>query len=372
MADNGSAYHSNTPIPFAVLRQFAPAAGMSRTLQEGKANRKPGPRPETGEQFYRSTKHAPKRGWYNAGVSMERWQRGLARTRSATFGRIASLLGATEITPAFWHELEAGLIQADMGIETSQSLIASLQARAAGQGLRKSADVRRLLRQELIDRLPVGSVEEVAAERPYVILLVGVNGCGKTTTAARLAWRHQQAGRSVLLAAADTFRAAAAEQLSVWGERLKADVISAAQGSDPGSVVYRAIEIARSRKIDIVIADTSGRMHTSHNLMAELAKIKHAASKAMPGAPHQTLLVLDATTGQNSLAQAEQFKQAVGLDGIIMAKLDTSARGGMAVAVAERLGLPLRFVGLGEAISDLASFDPQAYVSGLLAESEAS
>jgi fused signal recognition particle receptor len=303
---------------------------------------------------------------------MERWQRGLARTRSAAFGRIASLLGATEISPAFWHSLEAGLIQADLGIETSQSLIDSLQTKVVQQGLRRSSEVRDLLKQELIDRLPAGAPEEIGPDLPYVILLVGVNGCGKTTTAARLAWLHQQSGRSVLLAAADTFRAAAAEQLSVWGERLGIDVVSAAPGSDPGSVVYRAIETARARRVNIVIADTSGRMHTSHNLMAELSKIKRAAGKAMPGAPHQTLLVLDATTGQNSLAQAEQFKEAVGLDGIVMAKLDSSARGGMAVAIAQHLGLPVRYVGLGEALGDLANFDPQAFVSGLLQETAVS
>jgi fused signal recognition particle receptor len=203
-----------------------------------------------------------------------------------------------------------------------------------------------------------------------VVILVGVNGSGKTTAAARLARQWQRQGKRVLLAGADTYRAAAGEQLSVWAERLGIEVIGGEPGADPGSVIYAALQAAQARGVDVVVADTSGRMHTRHNLMAELEKVVRVAGKVVPGAPHQVLLVLDATTGQNGLAQARAFTEAVGVNGVILAKLDTSARGGVALAVADQLNLPILFAGLGEGPEDLVRFQPEAYVEGLLADTE--
>jgi fused signal recognition particle receptor len=217
----------------------------------------------------------------------------------------------------------------------------------------------------IVDR-PIPPAE--SAGGPEVILLVGVNGSGKTTSAAKLAYRLTQQGRSVLLAAADTFRAAGAEQLGQWAERLGLDITRGADGSDPAAVAYQAIESAVNRSMDAVVVDTSGRMHTSHNLMAELAKIVRVSGKALPGAPHQTLIVLDATTGQNALAQADAFAQATSATGVVLAKLDSSAKGGIGLAVVEQLNLPICYVGMGEGREDLVPFDPDAYVEGLLAD----
>jgi len=203
--------------------------------------------------------------------------------------------------------------------------------------------------------------------RPTVVLIVGVNGSGKTTTIAKLARRLQQEGKRVLLAAADTFRAAAIDQLKVWGQRLGVPVIAGQPGSDPGAVTYDAIQAARARGLDVVLVDTAGRLHTRYNLMEEIKKVRRVASKAQPGAPHHVWLVMDATTGQNALAQAKAFKDAVGVTGVILAKLDSSAKGGMAFAIQRELGLPILFVGLGEGPDDLAPFDPDAFVQGLMA-----
>lgn len=295
----------------------------------------------------------------------KQWRTALAKTRRSTFGRIATLLGATELTPDFWEELEAALIQADMGGNLTKSLVMELQETANLEGLLRGEEIYTLLRSLLIERLNA-STEPVLSKKPHVLILVGVNGTGKTTTAAKLAFAQTNAGLRVLLAAADTYRAAAQEQLSIWGERLDVHVISAEPGSDPGALVHNACQAAHARNTDVIIIDTSGRMHTEHNLMAELQKIYRVVCKFIDSGSHEVLLVLDATTGQNGLAQAQAFAEAINLDGVILTKLDGSAKGGVGFAIVDSLGIPVRFVGMGESLEDLAVFDPQAFVDALL------
>lgn len=292
---------------------------------------------------------------------------GLSRTRQSFFGRIAGLLSGQQISEEFWEELEALLIQADVGVETTLSLMETLRQVARRNGLRTSDQVRAALRQELVEILRVDApTPEPGEHLLYVILVVGVNGSGKTTTIAKLAHHYRARGKRVLLAAADTFRAAAIDQLRVWGERAGAEVIAHQPGADPGAVVYDAIRASRSRGAQILIVDTAGRLHTKYNLMQELKKIHGVAAKQVHRAPHETLLVLDATTGQNALAQATHFKEAVNLTGVALAKLDGTAKGGMVFAVVRQLGVPVRYVGLGEGLEDFAEFDPELFVSGLL------
>ena len=294
------------------------------------------------------------------------WRQGLARSSKAAFGRLAGLLGATEITADTWDDLEALLLQADVGIATTQSVILALRRRVADQGLTSAAEFKSCLREELRNRL-LTPPPLILDRKPAVILIVGVNGSGKTTTIAKLARQWSDQGKRVLLAAADTFRAAAVDQLQVWAERLDLPVIAGQPGADPGAVAYDAIQASLARKMDIVLVDTAGRLHTRYNLMEELKKVYRVVGKALPGAPHATWLVLDATTGQNALQQARAFKEAVNVTGVILAKLDSSARGGMAFAIQEELGLPILYAGLGERPEDLQPFDPEAFVDGILA-----
>ena len=296
---------------------------------------------------------------------LSRWKDGLSRTSRGAFGRLAGMLGATEITDETWDELESLLVQADMGIETAESVLASLRREVRSRGLTRAADLQELLRVELRSRLSSPPSLTFPA-RPTVILLVGVNGSGKTTTAAKLSQRFLKEGRSILLGAADTFRAAAVDQLQVWGERLHVPVVSGAPESDPGAVAFSAVQAGSARGVDVVLVDTAGRLHTRYNLMEELKKVHRVVGKALVGAPHHVWLVLDATTGQNALQQARAFKEAVGVTGVILAKLDSSARGGMAFAIQSTLGLPILFAGLGETAEDLAPFDPEAFVAGVL------
>ena len=296
-----------------------------------------------------------------------RWKTGLARSSKAAFGRLAGIFGATEITAETWEELEAMLIQADVGLETTEAVIESLRATVRSQGLTRSSELRESLEAELRRRLDIRPALDLAAH-PTVILLVGVNGSGKTTSAAKLGWRFANEGKQVLLVAADTFRAAAVDQLQAWAERLKLPIIAGQMGSDPGAVVYDGIHSAIAKGLDLVLVDTAGRLHTRYNLMEELKKVQRVAGKALPGAPQAVWLVLDATTGQNALVQARAFKEAVNVTGVILAKLDSSARGGMAFAIQRELGLPILFAGLGEKAEDLTPFDPEAFVKGILAE----
>jgi fused signal recognition particle receptor len=299
-------------------------------------------------------------------VGEETWRQALKRTRNSTMGRIAQLLGNSEIKDDFWTDLETVLIQADIGFPTTQGLIDDLKVIVRKNGYTRGKQVRSLLIDHLINSLTRAEFP-MAASGPSVTLLVGVNGVGKTTSAAKLAQWVKEQGKSVLLAAADTYRAAASEQLTIWGDQLGIHVISGSPGSDPGAVVYDACQSALGKGIDHLIIDTSGRMHTEHNLMDELRKIARVCGNVIEDAPHATLLVLDATTGQNGLTQAKAFTETVALNGTILAKLDGSAKGGIAIAIQQTLELPVLFAGLGERIDDFMSFDPQAYVNSLLA-----
>jgi len=294
-----------------------------------------------------------------------RWKDGLSRTSKAAFGQIASILGTSEINNDTWDDLEAILLQADLGIETTASVLDSLKRTTRTEGLIRANELSVTLRQELRARLAVPPVL-VLNHKPSVILVVGVNGSGKTTTIAKLASRFNSEGRKVLLGAADTFRAAAMDQLQVWGDRLKVEVIVGAFESDPGAVAFNAVQAGVARSVDIVMIDTAGRLHTRFNLMEELKKVNRVVGKALPGAPHEVWLVLDATIGQNALQQARAFKEAVNVTGVILSKLDSSARGGMAFAIQRELGLPILFAGLGEKPEDLQPFDPDAFVDGIL------
>jgi len=296
---------------------------------------------------------------------LSRWRSGLSKTSKAAFGRLAGLLGATEITAETWDELEALLIQADLGIETAGDVVQSLQRFVRTEGLLRSEELWSALRADLRARLDTPPPIEWPGQ-PSVLLVVGVNGSGKTTTIAKLGQRFQQEGKSILFGAADTFRAAAVDQLQVWGGRLGVDVIAGAPESDPGAVAFNAVQAGVARKVDLVIVDTAGRLHTRFNLMEELKKVQRVIGKALPGAPHAVWLVLDSTTGQNALQQARAFKEAVGVTGVILAKLDSSARGGMAFAIQRELTLPIYFAGLGEKPEDLQPFDPDAFVEGIL------
>ncbi len=296
-----------------------------------------------------------------------KWKEGLARTRKTTFGRIANLLGASEITKETWDDLEALLIQADVGIETTQSVLDSLKERVRQEGIAQSNELRDALRAELRARLDTPPPVDLS-RRPTVILIVGVNGSGKTTSIAKLGQRFAQDGKRVLLGAADTFRAAAVDQLEIWAQRLNLPIISGQHGGDAGAVAFDSVQSAISRNADVVLIDTAGRLHTRYNLMEELKKVYRVVGKAMPGAPHAVWLVMDATTGQNALQQARAFKDAVNVTGIILAKLDSSARGGMAFAIQHELGLPILYAGLGEKPDDLQPFNPDPFVEGILSE----
>lgn len=294
-----------------------------------------------------------------------RWREGLSRTSKAAFGQIASILGTSEITEETWDDLEALLIQADLGIETTASVLDSLKRITRTEGLIRANELSSALKADLRSRLitpPTLKFEHT----PTILLVVGVNGSGKTTTIAKLTSRFVGEGKSVLLGAADTFRAAAVDQLQVWGDRLKVDVIAGAPESDPGAVAFNAVQAGIARNVNIVMIDTAGRLHTRFNLMEELKKVNRVVGKALGGAPHAVWLVLDATTGQNALQQARSFKEAVNVSGVILSKLDSSARGGMAFAIQRELGLPILFAGLGEKPEDLTPFDPDAFVDGIL------
>lgn len=294
-----------------------------------------------------------------------KWRSGLAKTSKTTFGRLATLFGATEITQETWDELEALLIQADLGLETASAVLDSLQRLVRTEGLTRSEELSEALRAELRARLDVPPAFNWT-NKPSVILVVGVNGSGKTTTIAKLGQRYRAEGKSLLFGAADTFRAAAVDQLQVWGERLGVEVVAGAPESDPGAVAFNSVQSGVARGMDLIIIDTAGRLHTRFNLMEELKKVNRVVGKALPGAPHEVWLVLDATTGQNALQQAKAFKEAVGVTGVILSKLDSSARGGFAFAIQRELGLPILFAGLGEKPEDLTPFDPNAFVDGIL------
>ena len=297
-----------------------------------------------------------------------RLQQAVRRSRLQLAGRLDEVLhGGREVAPDLLQELESILLGADLGLEPTREILERLEQRWERKELSDPAALRAALGEELVRVLhSTNHRPPPAAVRPQVIFLVGVNGTGKTTTLAKLAQRSQSEGRRVLLCAADTFRAAAGEQLEVWAKRLHADLFRPPAGADPAATVFDAVQAAQHRGLDLVLVDTAGRLHTKSNLMAELEKMKRAAAKLVPDAPHEILLILDPTTGQNGLAQAKEFTDRVGVTGIVVTKLDGTAKGGMVVAIVRSLGLPIRYLGVGEQLDDLLDFDPDAYVTSLL------
>lgn len=308
-----------------------------------------------------------KRGW------LDRIKQGLSRTGDQFGEGMGNLLfGKKEISDELLEDMETQLLMADVGIDTTSKIIDDLTQRVARKQLADGEALFDALRQSLRDILQKVEAPMVIGpeQQPFVLLVVGVNGVGKTTTIGKLARRFQQQGKSVMLAAGDTFRAAAVEQLKAWGERNEVPVIAQASGSDSASVIFDALQSAQARGTDILIADTAGRLHTKSHLMDELAKVKRVMTKLDSTAPHEILLVLDAGTGQNALSQAEQFIKSVGVTGIALTKLDGTAKGGIIFALSDRFGLPIRYIGVGETIDDLQPFDAEAFVDALFASAE--
>lgn len=290
----------------------------------------------------------------------------LQRTRQM-FSRISETVEQNDtITDSLWDDLEEELLEADVGPSTTLWLMGRLRERAAAEDMRTGAQVQRALREEMTKLLGKPSPLHFSKQSPLtVILIIGVNGSGKTTSIAKLAYRLSREGRKVLLAAGDTFRAAAIDQIEEWGRRIEVPVIRQNPGSDAGAVVYDALQAARTRGSDVLIIDTAGRLHTKYNLMEELKKLNKVIQKFIPDGPHELLMVIDATTGQNALLQARQFAADIGLTGVIITKLDGTSKGGFAFAVADDLGVPIKFIGTGEKVEDLAPFDPKSFVDAL-------
>jgi fused signal recognition particle receptor len=308
---------------------------------------------------------------------IERLKNSVTKTRTELAARVEQLLtGDRPVDPELLKELESALLSADIGVRTTKEVLAALRQQVNEHKLVDAMELKKELKRQIVRILEApaaGFSGNGAAQNrrnlqmapPRVLFVVGVNGTGKTTTIGKLANRLKKSGANVLLCAADTFRAAAIEQLEVWGKRAGVEVIKQKSGSDPAAVIFDALTAARSRGSDVVVVDTAGRLHTKSNLMAELEKMKRTASKVVSGAPHDVLLVLDATTGQNGLNQAREFWSHAGVTGIVLTKLDGTAKGGIVVAIARELNLPIRFVGTGEQIDDLVPFDPQTYVDSL-------
>jgi fused signal recognition particle receptor len=297
----------------------------------------------------------------------ERLKRSLSKTHESIVGRMDTLLlGKKRIDTDTLEELEEILITADLGVKTTVDLIRTLEQRLKRNELQDGEALKKALKEEILLRLMANSSPlEVSGKSPFVILVIGVNGVGKTTTIGKLAAKYAGEGKRVLLAAGDTFRAAAAEQLELWSQRVGADIVRHKEGADPSAVVFDACKAAVARNCDVLIIDTAGRMHTKVNLMEEMKKIRRVLTREIPDAPHETLLVLDAATGQNALSQAKLFKEAAFVSGVVLTKLDGSAKGGIVVAVSHEYALPIRFIGVGEAVEDLREFDPAQFVEAL-------
>jgi fused signal recognition particle receptor len=291
----------------------------------------------------------------------------LAKSRAVFRQRLADVFGRGRALDPLLESLEEALLSADVGIKTTSRILATVRARAAGNGNLDEERVRAVLREAITESLGDAAPKPRTA-KPWVILVSGVNGVGKTTSIAKLAARFRAAGDKVLLVAADTFRAAAIDQLGVWAERVGADIVQHQSGADPAAVAFDGVKAAVARDVDVAIVDTAGRLHTRGNLMEELRKVHRVIGKAVPGAPHEVWLVLDATTGQNALHQAKVFSEALGLTGILLTKLDGTAKGGTALAVREELGVPIVFIGVGERIEDLRSFSSSEYAEALIGE----
>ncbi|MFN5058696.1 MAG: signal recognition particle-docking protein FtsY [Chloroflexota bacterium] len=289
------------------------------------------------------------------------------RTRRGFFGQIAALFGASQINDELWDDLEALLVQADVGVETSLYLVNRVKDRVRRNGVKDPAEAREMLRAEMVRVLADQQVAVNIQSKPHVVLVVGVNGAGKTTLIAKLAHRYHSRGQKVLLAAADTFRAAATEQLETWAARVGVPVVTRGQGADPGAVVYDAVEQATTSDCDVLIIDTAGRLHAKVNLMQELTKLRNIIRRKIPDAPHEVILVIDATTGQNGVLQAKAFAAASDVTAVAITKMDGTAKGGIAFAIAQDIQRPVRYVGTGEKMTDLAMFDAPTFVDSLFA-----
>ena len=299
-------------------------------------------------------------------VERARFRDRLGKARSQLAGYLGSVLARTEIDDDTWDELEEALIRADVGVTATTELLERLHERVRTEGIRTPEALVTALKDDLKKSLTAGNRGlRFEPGAPNVWLFVGVNGVGKTTTIGKVGYQQAEAGRSVIMAAGDTFRAAAAEQLELWAKRASADLVRGAEGGDPGSVIFDAVERAAARGTDLVLADTAGRLHTKVNLMEELKKVRRVADRP-PGRVTEVLLVIDATTGQNGLVQAQQFTDAVDLTGVVVTKLDGTAKGGIALAIQSTLGIPIKLVGLGESVGDLVDFDPDEFVEALL------
>jgi len=299
----------------------------------------------------------------------DRFRQGLERSRQAMSQGLDGLLAlGRQVDESMLDELEELLLAADLGAETSQEFVSRVRAEAKRTGSLSAADLRTLLRQFLEETLAGAAAPLELEARPSVVLMLGVNGSGKTTSTGKLAAALRQSGKGVLLAAADTFRAAAVEQLEEWGRRSGTEVIRQGTGADPAAVVFDAVKAAMARHIDVLLVDTAGRLHTKSNLMDELAKLKRVISRQLPGAPHESLMVIEAPTGQNGLQQARLFHDAIGLTGLVLTKLDGTAKGGIVVRIWKELGVPIKLIGVGESIEDLQPFDAKIFAAGLAGE----
>ncbi len=295
----------------------------------------------------------------------EKIKAGLTRTKE-NIGHSLDNLFAGELTDDFYDELEETLILSDMGFDTTMEVVDALRAKVREEKIKEAQLAREALREIIAQMLLVGRQELELSKKPAVLLFIGVNGVGKTTTIGKLASRLKGEGKRVLLAAGDTFRAAAADQLTIWSERAGVDIVKQSEGADPASVVFDALAAAKARSCDVVLVDTAGRLHNKQNLMNELGKISRVIDRECPDSSRETLLVLDATTGQNGLIQAKQFKETAGLTGIVLTKLDGTAKGGIVLAIAHDLGLPVKYIGVGEGVDDLMPFDAQAFAKALI------